>query len=95
MNTDYAVRTHGLTKIYGQNPAVDHIDMNVKKGEIYGFIGRNGAGKSTTLKMLCGLAHPTEGEISLFGSPVSDETARRRVGMLIECAGLYPNWSAR
>lgn len=95
MNTDYAVRTHGLTKIYGQNPAVDHIDMNVKKGEIYGFIGRNGAGKSTTLKMLCGLAHPTEGEISLFGSPVSDETARRRVGMLIESAGLYPNWSAR
>lgn len=95
MNTDYAVRTHGLTKFYGQKPAVDHIDMNVKKGEIYGFIGRNGAGKSTTLKMLCGLAHPTEGEISLFGSPVSDQTARRRVGMLIENAGLYPNCTAR
>ena len=95
MNTDYAVRTHGLTKFYGQKPAVDHIDMNVKKGEIYGFIGRNGAGKSTTLKMLCGLAHPTEGEISLFGSPVSDQTARRRVGMLIENAGLFPNCTAR
>lgn len=94
MNTDYAVRTHGLTKFYGQKPAVDHIDMNVKKGEIYGFIGRNGAGKSTTLKMLCGLAHPTEGEISLFGSPVSDQTARRRVGMLIENAGLFPNCTA-
>lgn len=95
MSTDYAVRTHSLTKIYGQKPAVDHIDMNVKKGEIYGFIGRNGAGKSTTLKMLCGLAHPTEGEISLFGSPVSDQAARRRVGMLIENAGLYPYCTAR
>lgn len=95
MSTDYAVRTHSLTKIYGQKSAVDHVGMKVKKGEIYGFIGRNGAGKSTTLKMLCGLAHPTEGEISLFGAPVSDEAARRRVGMLIENPGLYPNFTAR
>lgn len=95
MNTEYAVRTHSLTKVYGQKPAVDHIDMTVKKGEIYGFIGRNGAGKSTTLKMICGLAHPTEGEIDIFGAPVSDETARRRIGMLIENAGLYPNCTAR
>lgn len=95
MNTEYAVKTHGLTKIYNQKSAVDHVDMKVKTGEIYGFIGRNGAGKSTTLKMLCGLAHPTEGEVSLFGSPVNDTITRRRVGMLIESAGLYPNISAR
>lgn len=95
MNTEYAVKTHGLTKIYNQKSAVDHVDMKVKTGEIYGFIGRNGAGKSTTLKMLCGLAHPTEGDVSLFGSPVNDTITRRRVGMLIESAGLYPNISAR
>lgn len=75
--------------------AVRNVSLQIERGSIYGLLGPNGAGKSTTLKMLCGLAHPTGGEISLFGSPVSDQTARRRVGMLIENAGLFPNCTAR
>lgn len=95
MNTEYAVKTNNLSKLYGPKAAVSHLNMEVKSGEIYGFIGRNGSGKSTTLKMCCGLVHPTEGEITLYGSPVTDQTTRRRVGMLIEEAGLYPHMSAR
>ncbi len=93
--TDYAVKTINLTKKYGSKEAVSHMNMEVKRGDIYGFIGPNGAGKSTTLKMFCGLVHPTDGEISLFGSKVTDQTARRRVGILIEDAGLYPNMTAK
>lgn len=95
MNTEYAVKTNNLTKMYGTKAAVSHLNMEVKSGDIYGFIGRNGSGKSTTLKMCCGLVHPTEGEISLYGSSVKDQNARRRVGMLIEEAGLYPHMTAR
>lgn len=93
--TEYAVETQGLTKIYGDKAAVDHVDLRVKSGSIYGFIGRNGAGKSTTLKMISGLVHPSQGDIRVFGKPVSGETARRRLGILIEAPGLYPNLSAR
>lgn len=95
MNTEYAVRTKNLSKLYQSKAAVSHLNMTVKQGDIYGFIGRNGSGKSTTLKMCCGLVHPTEGEIALFGSPVNNGVVRRRVGMLIEETGLYPNFSAR
>lgn len=95
METQYAVQTKNLSKKYGQKAAVNHLNLEVKKGDIYGFIGRNGSGKSTTLKMCCGLARPTEGEISLYGLPVTNPIARRRVGMLIEEAGLYPHLSAR
>lgn len=89
------IRTTGLCKRYRGKPAVDHLDMQVKQGAIYGFIGQNGAGKSTTFKMLAGLARPTAGQIELFGRPLQDPTARRRLGVLIEDAGLYPNLSAR
>ena len=95
MNTGYVITTNGLTKSYKGKPAVDHVSMKVHKGDIYGFIGRNGAGKSTTLKMLCGLVYPTAGEIQLFEGSVMDEAARRRIGILIEEAGLYPNLTAR
>lgn len=94
MSTEYAVRTRNLSKLYGSKAAVCHMNMEVKTGEIYGFIGRNGSGKSTTLKMCCGLVHPNEGEIVLYGRPVKDKRVRKRVGMLIEDAGLYPNLSA-
>jgi len=91
----YAVETTALTKTYRGKAAVDHLDMKVREGAIYGFIGRNGAGKSTTLKMLCGLAKPTSGEIRLYGRPVNDPYVARRIGCLIEDAGLYPNMTAR
>lgn len=99
MNTEkepiYAVETRGLTKRYGDKAVVKDLCLRVEQGSIYGFIGRNGAGKSTTLKMVSGLASPTQGEVRLFGKPVSDPVVRRRLGVLIESAGLYPNMTAR
>ena len=89
------IQTTGLSKRYKDNWAVDHLDLRVEQGDIYGFIGRNGAGKSTTLKLLCGLARPTQGGALIFGKPIRDSVARRRVGALIEQPGLYPDLSGR
>ena len=89
------IQTTGLSKRYRDKWAVDHLDLRVEQGDIYGFIGQNGAGKSTTLKLLCGLARPTQGEALIFGKPVRDSVARRRVGALIEQPGLYPDLSGR
>lgn len=92
---DYLLSTNGLTKQYGRKNAVDHVNLHIRQGAIYGLIGRNGAGKTTILRMIAGLASPTEGEISLFG-----ETGKKalymtsRIGTLIESPGLYPNMSA-
>lgn len=91
----FAVKTNALTKAYKGKAAVNHLEMKVREGAIYGFIGRNGAGKSTTLKMLCGLAKPTEGDIRIFDRPVNDPIVARRIGSLIESAGLYPNMTAK
>ncbi len=90
-----AVRTLELCKQYRGKTAVDHLDMQVPKGEIYGFIGTNGAGKSTTFKLLAGLARPSAGQIELFGRPLETGAAARRMGILIEDAGLYGSLSAR
>lgn len=89
------IQTIALSKRYQDKWAVDHVNLQVEQGDIYGFIGRNGAGKSTTLKLLCGLAHPTEGEALIFDKPVRDTVARRRMGALIEQPGLYPDLSGR
>lgn len=88
------IQTKALCKTYGKKRAVDNLTMTVHEGDIYGFIGKNGAGKSTALKMMCSLAAPTSGEIELFGKPVSDSTARKRTGILIENPGIYPNLGA-
>ncbi len=89
------IQTMGLSKRYREKWAVDHLDLRVEQGDIYGFIGRNGAGKSTALKLLCGLVRPTEGEALIFDKPIHDSVARRRVGALIEQPGLYPDLSGR
>ena len=89
------IQTMGLSKRYKDRWAVDRLDLRVEQGDIYGFIGRNGAGKSTTLTLLCGLARPTRGEALLFDRPIRDAAARRRVGTLIEQPGLYPDLSGR
>ena len=93
--SELLLSTHGLTKQYGHQKAVDSVDIHLKKGSIYGFIGRNGAGKTTFLKMISGLSKPTSGEISLFGYSGADlNKIRSRVGCLIENPGLYGNMSA-
>lgn len=90
---EYVLRTENLTKTYGKNKVVNAVSMHVKKGDIYGFIGKNGAGKTTFMRMVSGLAAPTEGSIELFGS--SDiEAQRKRIGTLIEDPGVYPNMTA-
>ena len=76
----YAIQTHDLTKIYGKKHAVDHLNMTVHEGDIYGFVGNNGAGKSTTMKMIAGLASPTWGEIELYGRPIGAHPARGNDG---------------
>ena len=92
---EYAICTNQLCKQYGANFALDHVNLHIKKGEIYGFIGRNGAGKTTCMKILCGLSAPTQGEISMFGH--TGEQAKiymGRIGCLIEAPGLYPGMTA-
>lgn len=88
------IETTNLWKRYGKKAAVSGVSMHVQQGDIYGFIGRNGSGKSTTLKLLCGLAAPTEGSIRLFGKAPEEPSSRKRVGALIETAGLEPDQSA-
>lgn len=89
-----AIRTKQLCKAYKAKNAVDHIDLVVPEGAVYGIIGRNGSGKTTTQKMVCGLAYPTSGEIKLFGQPVDDPEVRSKIGTLIEAPGVYPGKSA-
>lgn len=89
------VRTQRLTKQYGHHRAVSQISMHVRKGAVYGLIGRNGAGKTTFLKMLAGLAYPSSGEIELFGmNGKKAKEVRSRIGCLIEAPGIYGNLSA-
>ena len=90
------LRTYGLTKQFGKHRAVDHVDLHVNRGAIYGFIGRNGAGKTTFLRTVCGLAAPTEGEIEIFGARGRElQEIRSRIGCLIEGPGLYGNMTAK
>ena len=93
--SEMLLETRGLTKQYGHHKAVDSVSMHIKKGAIYGFIGRNGAGKTTCLKMISGLSKPTSGEIEIFGYKGKDlQKVRSRVGCLIEAPGLYGNMTA-
>ena len=90
---EYIIETNNLTKKFPGKVAVDHVNMHIKRGDIYGFIGRNGAGKTTAMKLILGLLKPNEGEITLFGS--KDLNAqRKKIGSLIETPSLYKNVSA-
>ena len=72
------IETRSLTKTYGGRRAVDALDMQVPAGEIYGFVGKNGAGKSTAMKMVAGLVRPSAGEIELFGEARDADGPHRR-----------------
>ncbi|MBQ7346687.1 MAG: ATP-binding cassette domain-containing protein [Clostridia bacterium] len=88
-----AVEIKGLTKNFGPKQAVSGLNMTVPAGAIYGFIGENGSGKSTTEKMICGLILPSGGSIKLYGKDYTDADVRARVGVLIEAPGCFPNMS--
>lgn len=90
---EYIIETEGLTKRYGKRLCVNNISIHIAKGNIYGFIGRNGAGKTTAMRLILGLARPTSGKIKLFNS--DDLNAqRKKIGSLIEAPGLYKRCSA-
>ena len=97
---EYVLRTGNLTKAYGKNIVVDGVSMHVEKGAIYGFIGKNGAGKTTFMRMVAGLAAPTNGTMELFGAQ-NLERQRTRIGCLnrkygnicqYDCKGKYGSY---
>ena len=91
------LKTYNITKKYGEQLAVDNVNMTIKKGDIYGFIGQNGAGKTTLIRLITGLIHKSSGEIELLGANEENELnkARTMVGSLIESPSLYTNMTAR
>mgnify|MGYP003304698647 FL=1 len=88
-----AIQIKNLSKSFRGMYAVDHLNMTVPVGSIYGFIGENGSGKSTTMKLICGHLVPDCGQIKLFGEKYTDPGVRVRVGALIENAGCFPGSS--
>lgn len=88
-----AIEIRNLTKNFGQKQALNGLNMTVPQGAIYGFIGENGSGKSTTEKIICGLILPSGGEVKLFGRDYKDADVRAKVGVLIEAPGCFPNYS--
>lgn len=92
-----AIRARGLTKRFGELVAVDHVDLNVPKQQVYGFLGPNGSGKSTTIRMLCGLLTPTAGEIEVLGLriPEQAEALRLRIGYMTQKFSLFEDLTVR
>ena len=92
-----AIRARGLTKRVGELVAVDHVDLNVPKQQVYGFLGPNGSGKSTTIRMLCGLLTPTAGEIEVLGLriPEQAEALRLRIGYMTQKFSLFEDLTVR
>ena len=93
--SDLVIQTDGLTKRYGKIVAVDGLSMEVRRGHVYGLLGPNGSGKTTTMGMLLGLVRPTSGSFSLFGSSDGHRDALHRIGSVIETPAFYPYLSGR
>lgn len=92
---EIVLQTENLTKKYGEFTALDHVSVRLEKKHIYGFIGENGAGKSTFMKVVAGLSYPTEGTYSIMGKDTASErdNMRKYVGSMIEEPALYPGYS--
>jgi ABC-2 type transport system ATP-binding protein len=92
-----AVEARGLTKIFGDIVAVDGLDLTIRRGEVFGLLGPNGSGKTTTIRMLCGLLQPTRGEATVVGFDVrrESETIRRNIGYMSQRFGLYDDLTVR
>ena len=88
MTGELVIETEGLTKRFGSVTAVDDLSMEVRRGHIYGLLGPNGSGKTTTMGMLLGVLRPTAGSFRLFGSTARHEESLRRVGAVIESPGI-------
>lgn len=97
MSAETAIATRSLSKRYRHVRAVDMLDLDVRRGEIYGFLGRNGAGKTTTIRMLLGLIRPSSGEVEVLGRRITpgETGVFAHVGYLVETATAYPNLTVR
>lgn len=91
--SDFLIETKQLTKVYGEQIAVNSVNLHVGKGRIYGLLGRNGAGKTTIMKMILGLTSITSGGVDVFGKNIKGQEKRvyPRIGAIIETPGFYPN----
>lgn len=96
-HADFSIETQGMTRAFGGVNAVENLDLAIPKGTIYGFLGPNGCGKSTSIRMLTGLLSPTSGEIRVLGEtlPGAEEKLRRRIGYMTQKFSLYDNLSVR
>jgi len=94
---ELAIRARGLTKRFGQLVAVNHVDLSVPRSHVYGFLGPNGSGKTTTIRMLCGLLTPTEGDVEVLGLriPEQAEELRRRIGYMTQKFSLFEDLTVR
>lgn len=95
MDDEWAIRTRSLTKDYGADAGVFGLDLRVGRGEVYGFLGPNGSGKTTTMRMLVGLVRPSSGEAVVLGHAPGSSAGLSRLGALIEAPALYPHLSVR
>ena len=94
---DYVLRTYGLTKKYKKHLAVNQAEMTISRGDIYGFVGENGSGKTTIIRLITGLIFPQDGGFELFGVAHNSKDislARRKVGAVVETPSIYRNMSA-
>ncbi|MDX1804332.1 MAG: ABC transporter ATP-binding protein [Alcanivorax sp.] len=96
-NEALAIVTHGLTRRFGDFTAVDRLDLQVPRGQVYGFLGPNGCGKSTTIRMLCGLLLPSDGDIRVLDLdiPRQAEALKRRIGYMTQSFSLYRDLTVR
>ena len=95
--TDYAIETRSLSRRFGDILAVDKLDLHVPQGSIYGFLGPNGSGKTTTIRMLIGLIRANEGKVQIFNLPLEKQrlAALEKIGALVELPSLYPHLTGR
>ena len=94
---EYVLKTNSLCKSYGGFRALNGVSMSVPKGAIYGFIGKNGAGKTTFIRIICGLQEPTSGDYVLYGKNNTDKDivkSRRRMGAIVETPSIYLDMTA-
>lgn len=94
---EYVLRTYELTKQYKRHAAVNKATMSIRRGDIYGFVGENGSGKTTIIRLITGLIHPNAGRFELFGIPHTSPdiaSARRKIGAVVETPSIYANMSA-
>ena len=94
---EYVLKTRNLCKSYGHFKALNGLSMNVPKGAIYGYVGKNGAAKTTLISLICGLQYTTSGDFSLYGIPSTEETitkSRRRMGAVVETPSIYLGMTA-